>query len=881
MKSRTSGFWRLVAIGAVLTAAACQNEKITVPTPQLTVSVAPQNSQIAVGETVQMVATVSPSTASQSVTWASQSQSIATVNASGLVTGVAEGTAVITATASDGTVGTASVQVSAGGSSTQPTVSIISITNPVTGATINPTAVGGTVDVNLNVNMEAGQVGTIKLFIGQTNVCEQTVSGGASVESTEAVQTVVCNVNTAAFDAGTPQGTPHFLNDMYDLNASLEQDGQQVASASEQIVIFNANIVVVSMSAPNTATNPNTGLSWIGNGDVTATAMPVIYGPTAGGSNVDRVTFTLNAPAGSNTANGTAGTAVQTDLDGSDGFSAVFPKSKTLASGGSGNVENTNATVSVATIISTFNGPNGVSTSAQLDNVAPVVTLFDITPATLGCANPGGCFVNGAFTFAIRPGFFAAADAGVDNTTATFAAGPAAGPFVDVTSGADLAETVTPTLVLRATVVDGLGNSKVVFASANAAVPATTVAGSLAFGIDLTNPTAAFAAGPANNSTNTGNFTWQISFSDAGVGPSGFGVNPVQVRLMQVLPGGSTCYQPDNAFTGTVVPCTTAGGAVNYIADDGTVALDPTVPGTGDGYWVIEAFVVDQAGNASTTLMRVTLNDLTAPVVGGISSPSSLPGGASASFSAAMSDNVDLGSFTPYYTFTTGDIIEYPAVTLGTYGTDALVSTVTGVFTDPFFLKSLESTTLAGRASTTTETNNTVSFDVFDVAGNTITQTTNINGAVLFADPNAGQSLTLTNPTVFAPANAAHGNFLQLAPTNATVCNAASAAACTTNPTTTTLSATMTGPNATFANPFVAVNFYYASGGRFHLIGAGTAAATDNTVTSTRTWTYTVTSWDPPASLGTAAAIPVVAIGITSGGKGLVSNAQNVQMAAN
>ena len=56
---------------------------------------------ISVKKTVQLKATITPSNASQEVTWSSSKPAVATVDANGLVTGVTAGTAVITATSKD------------------------------------------------------------------------------------------------------------------------------------------------------------------------------------------------------------------------------------------------------------------------------------------------------------------------------------------------------------------------------------------------------------------------------------------------------------------------------------------------------------------------------------------------------------------------------------------------------------------------------------------------------------------------------------------------------------------------------------------------------------------------------------------------------------
>lgn len=63
------------------------------------VTVAPKTNNLEVDDTRQLNETVEPSTAKQDVSWSSDDEAIATVNASGLVTAISEGTATITVTA--------------------------------------------------------------------------------------------------------------------------------------------------------------------------------------------------------------------------------------------------------------------------------------------------------------------------------------------------------------------------------------------------------------------------------------------------------------------------------------------------------------------------------------------------------------------------------------------------------------------------------------------------------------------------------------------------------------------------------------------------------------------------------------------------------------
>lgn len=78
-----------------------------------TVDVTPKTNNLEVGATRNLTASVTPSTAKQSVTWSSSDTEIATVDTNGKVTAVAAGTATITATATEKTSvkGTATVNV--------------------------------------------------------------------------------------------------------------------------------------------------------------------------------------------------------------------------------------------------------------------------------------------------------------------------------------------------------------------------------------------------------------------------------------------------------------------------------------------------------------------------------------------------------------------------------------------------------------------------------------------------------------------------------------------------------------------------------------------------------------------------------------------------
>ena len=73
----------------------------TIPATAITISQADNKTEVAVGGTLQLTATPTPSYANSTITWTSSNTNRATVDATGKVTGVAEGSVTITAKSSD------------------------------------------------------------------------------------------------------------------------------------------------------------------------------------------------------------------------------------------------------------------------------------------------------------------------------------------------------------------------------------------------------------------------------------------------------------------------------------------------------------------------------------------------------------------------------------------------------------------------------------------------------------------------------------------------------------------------------------------------------------------------------------------------------------
>lgn len=331
----------------------------------------------------------------------------------------------------------------------------------------------------------------------------------------------------------------------------------------------------------------------------------------------------------------------------------------------------------------------------RLDNLAPRVTAFDISNAAtaLNCAPLPGCYVNDGFQFAAgapsaaTPGIvtggtfssgsaaFRMVDFGVDRQTAAFdivdaatGATVKAGAQGTVTTPAGVAESATSgAYVVRAVTVDALGNSSTRFAPGGnvvtegntaSVVGSATVAGAQTIGVDRTQPVMLSAVlGPAGSlvtplgvalTTTNGTdaseaaTTLTVTFRDTSVapaGPSGFSTTPL---------AGQVAVRVFNAATGTA-------GLAFAIADPVCGPLSATssgctitVPDAGtNGYYQITTTVRDVSfpgGNVSSPSTTVLwLDDETAPVVAGVTAPSTIAPNTAYTFGADMSDNVELG----------------------------------------------------------------------------------------------------------------------------------------------------------------------------------------------------------------------------------------------
>lgn len=969
MQTRKSGILALVLGLAVLGGAACESKTdVQVPpTPVVvTLNIAPDPvPALTVGQTVQLVAVVTGSS-NQSATWTSSNTTVATVDGTGKVEAKAAGVAVISAvSAADANARDAvTIQVTSGGGPVTgtPTISIASVTNFATNVPVNPGNVAGVVDVTMNVDIPAGvSASAVRVTLNGTEVCRQTFATGGSAEVSAAVPvTITCSINTAAVNATT--GAPLFPNGSYSGNNSIRAEvlsptNTVLASATFQPIVLNnvdvINAVLTTSKAP--VTGPG-GLSWRG-GDVTVTLTPTIFSGSA--NNLSSVTVTLSnsaqaamegtVPAGCGstrtTTNGVPPTAtctvvtnVRTASTATNGaFSVTFPNSGAFGAasqtaGVVGQIEDPNVMVTISGVTTGGNNfasnyvvrlgaANGniiadrtggvnntqVQVPLRLDNLAPRVTNFAML------ANQ---YVNGAFTFGATTGAGCTAGAataapcfttvsyGSNSQTTQFnvltTGGAAVNGGANVQNASTVDESTTSTsYIAQAVTTDLLGNSRTVYATAPGAAPSTTQAGAVRFGVDRTPPTVSFDAGqPADNSTNSG-LAYNTSFNDAGVGPSGFPANPTQIKVEAITAAGTTCYNPDGTAQ--------AAGTCTFVNDsDGDFVLPAGV----DAYFRVTVRSVDIAGNTSAEISRVQLRDFTAPVAGAIATPSSIAGGSSVTFTAPLTDNVELGDVLPAIGYEENAVNVYlasPRQQIGTYGFDTFSNTNPGNFTVNPFIRSIE-TTAANVPSGTISRASEVQMATRDVAGVQLSDACPAAGA---ADDATTQNCRLRTANILAATafgiggtgvetSWAAGN-RPFAPVSGTNPNGggtgfsqsgAATSVCSNNPvganagcnvvtaTSVTLTATATGPAQTFANPFSNLQFYAIDPvtGRSFSVCTASVSVSDNTQNATRTWTYTC-SWNP----GTQSTIPnaagvynVFALGTDSSGRGLMSNLRTV-----
>ena len=155
------------------------NPDPTGDTPVTGVTVAPTTGSVAVGETLNLTATVAPSDATvKTVTWTSSDESVAIVSDAGVVTGVSEGNATITVTTTDG------------GFTASCAVVVSAATVAVTGVSVSPTT----------DSISIGEDLTLTATIAPANATNQNVTWSSSSDA-------IATVTSAGVVTGVSAGT--------------------------------------------------------------------------------------------------------------------------------------------------------------------------------------------------------------------------------------------------------------------------------------------------------------------------------------------------------------------------------------------------------------------------------------------------------------------------------------------------------------------------------------------------------------------------------------------------------------------------------------------------------------------------------------------------
>jgi uncharacterized protein YjdB len=459
------------------------------------------------------------------------------------------------------------------------------------------------------------------------------------------------------------------------------------------------------------------------------------------------------------------------------------------------------------------------------------------------------------------------------------------------------------TQVLPALVGDAIAMGFAAAGTAQGTWNNTLVANVRRFGVDRTPPEQTIVSGPAHMTTwnaNTGApGPWTLLAVDVATppaGPSGFGPNANFVRLVRYNaadPNGR-CINPN---TGASIS-TNLNAAACFVAFGNPATVGTAMAAT-NGYYVMTTFAQDAALNQSAQVSRTILWDNTAPVVGGLTTPSVIFGGQPATFFAQLTDNVDLGDVwtsTGYFGGSGNIWLVQNVDVLSTWGLP-VVTNVGHTATIPQFIRSIVQTDGGGapQGPAARSVATMAEMAVRDMAGMTLGDMCPLPGAgddaaafncrLRQATIASAVNLGVTGPggtayrnwTVFA-AGQTINMFALTAPTFPfTMCNgqvdpAPQPQPCPSgDPTSTLVTASVTGTFQVFNNPFQRVLFYLqpaAAGPRAHLIGQGAVGVFDDTQTNIRTWTYTVNfsavGWAP----GT---YQIFAVGVDANGDALMT----------
>ncbi|OZG53569.1 Bacterial Ig-like domain (group 2) [Pseudoscardovia radai] len=241
------------------------------------VSVSPATVGVKVGAATRLTATVLPANATdQSLTWISDNQSVATVDANGVVTGVKEGTAKITAFTKNGVSGEATVTVSA-------------VSVPVTGVSLSPS----------NPSVVEGATTRLTATVAPANATDQSLTW---ISDNQSVATVDQNGVVTGVKKGTAKITA-FTSNGVSGTVTVTVKAAAIAVTGVTVAPENASVTAgqtVQLTATVTPANAtNKTVTWTSSDTSIATvnANGLVTGVKGG-----TAAITANASGYSNTA---------------------------------------------------------------------------------------------------------------------------------------------------------------------------------------------------------------------------------------------------------------------------------------------------------------------------------------------------------------------------------------------------------------------------------------------------------------------------------------------------------------------------------------------------------------------------------------------------
>lgn len=872
--SRSLLFASVVAMGGL---AACGDD-IQVVQPLPTVQVSPNPVSVDVGATQAVTYTLS-SGSGTAVAWTSANTAIATVDANGVVKGIAEGSTTVTAavTVAGGTVnGTTAVNV--GGDGGQASVTIQSVNTTICGAAgcnsvpAQVDNIQGQIDVTLNVEPEGRQISSVELIVfdvatGASTVCgTQNVTAGVveagelAVDMANAAFPITISCNTARLSAA---GIPDFLNGAKQIRARLVgTNGQAVNAVVNNYSVTFANQSAFTMTVANTPTTP--AALRTANGQAVSTVDGLMYRQGSlqltftGANYTSGAANSFETMAGALVLQSGVGPAAinftGTKVAGTNNFTVNIPVADLATAEGVYDIQIASSTTTGGAVGPTIIiNDSPTDEDVRIDNVDPVSTgAFAAALATnfyVGAAYPFAATNAALFTAPTAP-----ADAGVGGTTVKFYAGLDAvvdaitlpelttaeiGTLTAITTGDQLAATLTNNVYgVIAVTTDALGNHVGQRLAVNIGVDKAAPTG---FAYTGTTPATGdvfdLAAGAPTIGYDPTDFE-----DDA----SGFGLNDIRVQITRLDANNLTAATRE-CVVGAAPAATCAA-----VAQPNTYTYTPTV----NGYYTVTSALIDTAGNLATAVARTFLFDATAPAfTGGLTIPNLLTPGQSYSFTPAITDDIDLDIAYMVAQFGGGVSLRYAEADLGSYGeplTQSAAPTLTIASLPRTFQVATGGVAPAAPAGAADIAN--IAVRAYDVAGNSTVLAQGIPAQNLAAAP---------AETNWAAATVGIGSFAITSPaTGFDVENDATIQAGGA-PETVDLVAEVLATGLDINNPFDSVEFWYqdAVTGEYIRIGAATAAVTTNAANE-RIFRYTLTAWNPPASLGTGVTVNVIAAGI-------------------